>query len=69
MLPSQGNISTNVFNFRSSVAVTAIFGVCTDAFCFLQMHHPIQMKPADSEKRNGESWNGAYTDTYGTIWT
>ncbi|KAK7106946.1 hypothetical protein V1264_014958 [Littorina saxatilis] len=21
------------------------------------MHHPIQMKPADSEKRNGESWN------------
>ncbi|XP_070189162.1 CUGBP Elav-like family member 1 isoform X18 [Littorina saxatilis] len=28
------------------------------------MHHPIQMKPADSEKRNGESWNGAYTDTY-----
>jgi len=27
-------------------------------FVYFQMHHPVQMKPADSEKRNGELYTG-----------
>jgi hypothetical protein len=30
------------------------------SFC-LQMHHPIQMKPADSENRNGKRFALLYT--------
>lgn len=34
--------------------VRPAFNTFCPSFLCLQMHHPIQMKPADSEKSNGE---------------